>query len=144
MHSVQDIIRSRALVSVSPDQSVYSAAVTMTEAGVGAVPVIEGDRLLGVFSERDLLARIVVPGRDPAKTAVSAVMTRDVITADVSDRTDPCMRKMRARNCRHLPVMASGRVIAMLSMRDFLRDELEERDQEIRHLRAYLHQDGPA
>ncbi|MGH0037628.1 MAG: CBS domain-containing protein [Myxococcota bacterium] len=143
MHSVRDVIRNRSLVAVNPEQSVYSVAVTMTEAGVGAVPVIEGDRLVGIFSERDLLVRVVVPGRDPDAVQVAQVMTRDVITADIGDRTHPCMEKMRARNCRHLPVISDGRVIAMLSTRDFLRDELEERDEEIRNLRAYLHQDGP-
>jgi CBS domain-containing protein len=124
--------------------SIYDTAALMTRAGVGAVPILEGETLVGIFSERDLMARVVVPLLDPKGTPVSAVMTRDVVTAEVHDRTDPCIDKMRARNCRHLPVMAGGRVIAVLSMRDLLRDELEERDEEIRSLRQYLHQDGPA
>jgi CBS domain-containing protein len=61
----------------------------------------------------------------------------------VGDRTNPCIAKMRAHNCRHLPILSAGRVIAMLSMRDLLRDEIEERNEEIRHLRAYIHQDPP-
>lgn len=143
MHSVRDVIRSRSLVSVRPEQSVLEVAGVMADSHVGAVPVVDGERLVGIFSERDLLVRVVVPRRDPATVPVSAVMTREVVTASVEDRTNPCIEKMRAHNCRHLPVISSGSVIAMLSMRDFLRDEIEERDAEIRHLRAYLHQDGP-
>jgi CBS domain-containing protein len=142
MHRVEQVIRERQLVSTRPDTSVYDVALLMTESGVGAVPILDADRLVGVFSERDLMTRVLVAGRDPKATPVSEVMTREVVTADVSDRTDPCMEKMRASKCRHLPVISEGRVIAMLSMRDLLRDEIEKRNEEIRHLRAYLHQDG--
>ncbi len=143
MHSVRHVIRSRILTSVQPGQSVHEAAVIMADSGIGAVPVVEGDQLVGIFSQRDLLTRVVVPGLDPSATRVSEVMTRDVITADVGDRTDPCAEKMLARRCRHLPVTSGGKVIAMLSLRDVLSDELEERDEEIRNLRAYIHQEGP-
>jgi CBS domain-containing protein len=112
----------------------------MAEAGVGAIIVLEGDALVGIFSERDLMTRVVVARRDPAETPVSAVMTRDVVTADVRDRVDACEDKMRRAGCRHLPVLAEGRVIGMISMRDLLRDELEEERHELEELRAYIHQ----
>jgi CBS domain-containing protein len=143
MHRVQHVIRKSHLVFTGPDTSVYEVAALMTESGVGAVPILDGDRLVGVFSERDLMTRVLVAGRDPRATPVSEVMTREVVTADATDRTYTCIEKMRTRKCRHLPVISKGRVTAMLSMRDLLRDEIEEQKQEIRHLRAYLHQDGP-
>jgi len=143
MRNVQHVIRNRPLVAAHPHQSVFDVAVTMSDSGVGAVPVIEDERLVGVFSERDLMSRVVAVGRDPTRTTVADVMTRDVVTADVRDRGEPCVRRMRSRNCRHLPVVSDGRVIAMVSLRDFLRDELEEQKEEIRHLRAYIHQEGP-
>ena len=143
MHSVQHVIQSRNLVSVTLDTSVYDVALLMTERRVGAISVLENEQLVGIFSERDLMTRVLVAGRDPKSTPVSTVMTRKVITAQLDDRTNSCVEKMKAGNCRHLPVMARGRVIAMLSMRDLLRDELEERDEEIRQLREYLHQEGP-
>lgn len=140
MHTLGQVLRSRHLVFSSPDATVYEAAVTMTKASVGALVVLDGEHLVGVFSERDLMTRVLVPGRDPKATRLGSVMTRDVATATLEDRRADCVAKMKKAGCRHLPVLAEGRVIAMLSMRDLLRDEIEEQDEEIRSLRAYLHQ----
>jgi CBS domain-containing protein len=140
MHVLAQVIRSRGLVSARPFESALDAARRMNEAQVGALVVLDGDVLVGIFSERDLMTRVVVAGRDPSATPVSAVMTRDVITADIDDRVDACEEKMRRAGCRHLPVLVGGCVVGMISMRDLLRDELEEERHEIRELRAYLHQ----
>jgi predicted transcriptional regulator len=67
-------------------------------------------------------------------------MTREVITAGLDDRIERCLDKMKSVGCRHLPVVADGRVISMLSMRDLLSEEIEEQTEEIRHLREYIHQ----
>jgi CBS domain-containing protein len=112
----------------------------MTEARVGAIPIVEGEELVGIFSERDLMTRVVVARRDPERTLVADVMTREVVTATLEEHVDFCVEKMRKVGCRHLPIVSAGRVIGVLSMRDLLRDELEEQGDEIRHLRAYLHQ----
>ncbi len=143
MHTVQHVLGLRNLVTARPEQSAYEAACLMAESGVGALPIVSGGRLVGVFSERDLMTRVLVPRLDPKATAVGDVMTRDIVTAHVEERTESCVEKMRARNCRHLPVLSGNQLLAMLSMRDLLRDELEERDEEISHLRAYIHQPGP-
>jgi CBS domain-containing protein len=140
MHVLAQVIRSRGVVSARPFESALEAASRMTEAKVGALVVLDGDVLVGIFSERDLMTRVVVAHRDPAATPISAVMTRDVVTAEMEDRVDACEDKMRRAGCRHLPVLAHGRVIGMISMRDLLRDELEEERHEVRELRAYLHQ----
>jgi CBS domain-containing protein len=140
MHVLAQVIRSRGVVSARPYESTLDVATRMKEAQVGAVVVLEGDVLVGIFSERDLMTRVVVARRDPGATPVSAVMTRDVVTAEMEDRVDACEDKMRRAGCRHLPVLAHGRVIGMISMRDLLRDELEEERHEVRELRAYLHQ----
>lgn len=140
MHTLQNLFQRRALVSAAPDHSVLQVAQRMVESRVGCIVILDGDRLVGVFSERDLMTRVVVPGREPSATPVSEVMTREVVTARLSDRVDRCEEKMRRAGCRHLPVLADGRVIAMLSMRDLLRDELDEHLAENRELRAYLHQ----
>jgi CBS domain-containing protein len=140
MHVLAQVIRNRGLVSARPFESALDAACRMNEAQVGALVVLDGDVLVGIFSERDLMTRVVVARRDPSATPVSAVMTRDVITAEIDDRVDACEEKMRRTGCRHLPVLVGGRVVGMISMRDLLRDELEEERHEIRELRAYLHQ----
>ncbi|MBW2267587.1 MAG: CBS domain-containing protein [Deltaproteobacteria bacterium] len=89
------------------------------------------------------MTRVVIPGRDPSKTRVADVMTTEVVTASLEEHVDFCVDKMKRVGCRHLPVVCDGRVIGMVSMRDLLRDEIEEQDHEIRNLRAYLHQEPP-
>jgi CBS domain-containing protein len=139
MHTLRHVIQRLHLVHAAPSASVFEVAALMSKARVGCIPVLEDEQLVGVFSERDLMTRVVVEGRDPRRTLVGAVMTREVITARLDDRVERCLEKMRSRSCRHLPVVAEGRVIAMISMRDLMSDEIEEQVEEIRGLRAYIH-----
>ncbi len=140
MHTLAQLLRSRNLVICSLRATVYDAADLMCNAGVGAIPILDREELVGVFSERDIMTRVLVPGRDPRTTSVGSVMTRSVVTASLHDRRSECLAMMREGGFRHLPVLAEGRVIAMISMRDLLRDEIQEQGEEIRGLRAYLHQ----
>jgi len=141
MHRMRAVLRRQRVISAGPDATVLEAAGLMTRQRIGALPILAGEDLVGIFSERDLMTRVVVPERDPAKTRVSEVMTREVVTAGVEDHVDYCIEKMKRAGCRHLPVVADARVIAMVSMRDLLRDELQEQDHEIQSLKAYLHQE---
>src|SRR5262245_57926154 len=140
MHTLRHVIQKQKLVHAAPTATVFDVAMLMSEARVGCLPVLEGDRLVGVFSERDLMTRVVVQGVDPHTTSVSSVMTNEVITASLDERVERCLDKMRNCGCRHLPVVEKGRVIAMISMRDLMRDEIEEQVEEIRGLREYIHQ----
>jgi CBS domain-containing protein len=140
MHKLRHVVQRLNLISAPPGASTFDVAQQMVEGRVGCIPILEGDRLVGVFSERDLMVRVVVAGRDPKTTPVSEVMTREVITAGLDDRIERCLDKMKSVGCRHLPVVADGRVISMLSMRDLLSEEIEEQTEEIRHLREYIHQ----
>ena len=140
MHTLRHVIQSQKLIQAPPTATVFDVATLMSRARVGCIPVLEGDRLVGVFSERDLMTRVVVEGKDARRTSVGSVMTREVITASLDDRVERCLEKMRGCGCRHLPVVADGRVIAMISMRDLMRDEIEEQGEEIRGLREYIHQ----
>jgi CBS domain-containing protein len=144
MHTLEQVLRTRHLVAAAPSEVVLDVLRRMTEAHVGAIAVMDGERLVGVFSERDLMTRVVVADRDPRTTPVERVMTRDVVTADLHESRGECLAKMKRRGCRHLPVLSGGRVISMLSMRDLLRDEIEEQVEEIRHLRAYVYQVPPS
>jgi CBS domain-containing protein len=139
MHRLRHVIQRRHALTAPPGATVYEVAALMTAAGVGAIPIVEDELLIGIFTERDLMGRVVVPRRDPERTIVADVMTRDVVTATLEDPVDVAVEKMHRTGCRHLPVFAAGRMIGMLSMRDLLSDELEEQGSEIRHLRAYLH-----
>lgn len=144
MPNVQRVLRRQHLIHTTPGSTVYEAARDMTERRIGAMAVVEGERLVGMFSERDLMTRVVVPGRDPRAVRVADVMTRDVVTAGLGETREGAIDKMKKAGCRHLPVVADGRVIGMISMRDLLRDHIEEQGEEIRHLRAYLYQQPPA
>ena len=140
MHTLRQVVQRLNLISAEPDAKVMDVAVAMSEGRIGAIPIIEGERLVGIFSERDLMTRVVVSGRDARETRVEEVMTHKVVTAGLDEPVERCLEKMRRAGCRHLPVVQDGRVIAMLSMRDLLKDEIDEQDEEIRQLRAYIHQ----
>ena len=144
MHTLRQVIQRLNLISAEPDARVFDVVVAMSEGRIGAIPIIEGERLVGIFSERDLMTRIVVLGRDVRATRVADVMTHEVVTAGLDDTVDRCLQKMQRAGCRHLPVVHDGRVIAMLSMRDLMRDEIEEKGEEIRNLRAYITQSPPS
>jgi len=140
MHTLRQVIQRLNLVSARSDDSVIDAARRMSEYRVGALSIVDDEVLVGIFSERDLMTRVVVAGRDAHQTTVAEVMTHEVVTAALDDTVETCLEKMRAAGCRHLPVVHEGRVLSMLSMRDLLSDEIEEQTEEIRHLRAYIHQ----
>jgi len=140
MHRVHRVLQRLQLISAPPEATVFEVAVTMTEGCVGAIPILDGETIVGIFSERDLMQRVVVTGRDPKTTRVSEVMTRNVVTTTLDESVDASLEKMKRTGCRHLPVVDAGRVLGVISMRDLLRDELEEQGEEIEHLRAYLHQ----
>ena len=144
MRTLRQVIQRLNLISAEPEAPVFDVVIAMSDARIGAIPIIEGERLVGIFSERDLMTRVVVAGLDPRTTRVVEVMTHEVVTAGLDESVDRCLHKMQRAGCRHLPVVHDGRVISMLSMRDLLRDELEEQGEEIRHLRAYIQQIPPA
>ena len=92
-----------------------------------------------MFSERDLMKRVVLERRDPATTPVEAVMSTAVATVDELASIDDAMELMQTHNCRHLPVTRGSRVIAFLSMRDLMNYELARKTEELHHMRAYIH-----
>jgi CBS domain-containing protein len=140
MHAIRYIIRPFRLITAPPTATVMEVARVMTQARIGAIPVVEDGQIVGIFSERDLMTRVIVEGRDPHSTYVHEVMTTEVATATPHDTRNECVEKMHHLGFRHLPVVEEGRLVAMLSMRDLLSDEIAEQGEEIRHLRAYLHQ----
>ena len=140
MKKLRDIMRPGFLFSVQPDDTVSDAVRMMAANNVGIVSVIDGGALVGVFSERDVVRRIVDRRRDPALTRVGDVMTREIVVADADDDCESAMRLMDQSNIRHLPVVSGGRLLSMLSIRDLLRVDLDEKSEQIHHLREYLYQ----
>jgi len=130
--------RSPVLHIVSPHQTVAEAVAIMAARKVGAVPVVAEGRLVGIFSERDVVRRVVRLNRSSEKTEIGEVMTPDPITASPSDERALAVRKMDAIGCRHLPVVQHGALVDMLSIRDLLFGELEERSVDVESMRRYI------
>jgi len=144
MKTVGEIMRPGFLHTVPREATVAQAVRLMTEHNVGIVSVLEGDRLVGVFSERDVVRRVVDRGLDPDRTPVGAVMTTEIVVADAAEDYQSAIRKMDQANIRHLPVVSGGHIVSMISIRDLLRVDMQDRGAEIEYLRAYLYQVPPA
>ena len=129
----------RDVYFVRAGQTVLDACRYMTERNVGAVAVLEGERLVGFFSERDVLNRVVAKGLDPAATPLTSVMTQNPVVVDIAAPIQECLQIMRQANCRHLPVVSVGRLAGMVSLRDALEVDLADTTHEIKQMRAYIH-----
>ena len=117
---IASVLAGRSLVSVRTGTSVEEAARRMAQNNVGAVPVLDGERLVGIFSERDLLKRVVAAGRAPGATRVEEVMTSPVIMAEAEESFATCLERMKAAGIRHLAVVAGGKMLGLVSLRDLL------------------------
>jgi len=145
MHRVREIVeKQREVFSVRHDWTVLDVARYMSERNIGAVAVLDDKgRVVGMFSERDLMTRVVAVGQDPRRVRVAEVMSRNVQTARLDDTLEECMQKMREHRCRHLPVVENDRLLGMISMRDIIEFQLMDREQQIEFMRAYIAQVPP-
>jgi CBS domain-containing protein len=139
MSTILSLVEGRETFFVTVEQTARQVARYMTERRVGAVCVLEGTRLVGVVSERDIMSRVVAREVDPDKVQVKDVMTRDLVVAEAGDTHEDGLRKMKQAGCRHLPVVQDGRLAGMVSQRDLLQIDLTAKDEEIRWLNAYIH-----
>lgn len=140
MKAVHDIIKYQIPGFVTKDQTVLEVARYMADKQIGAVPVVEGDRILGIFSERDLMTRVVAVGLDPKTTLVAKVMTTDVVVIDIHEGYENCIRKMMQLNCRHLPVVSEDhKLIGIISLRDLLVVDHIEKEEELKMLNEYVY-----
>jgi CBS domain-containing protein len=139
MRTIGALVEGRETFFVRTDQTVRDVARYMAERRVGAVSVLEGTRLVGIISERDVMTRVVAKGLDPDAARAGDVMTKDLVVAEVSESHEDGLRKMKQAGCRHLPVVERDRLKGMVSQRDLLQIDLSAKDEEIRWLNAYIH-----
>lgn len=129
--------QAQNLVTLPPTATVEAAAQLMSQKLVGSVLVMDGpDKLSGIFTERDLMKRVVAAGLDPKKTAVSQVMTREVSSVDIGDTLEDCYDKMQKARSRHMPIVDGAKVVGMVTMRDLLQwlwQEIEEENLQLKH-----------
>ena len=133
MHrNVGELLSNRRVVSLPPDASVRQAALRMKASHVASVVVTEpgDDGVEGIFTERDLAERVVADGLDPDRTRLSDVMTPCPITVDLDTSVRDALRRMFGNGLRHLPIVHGGKVVGVVSMRDFMGEELAMLDRE--------------
>ena len=137
---IRDILRRKGedVYSVGPLATVIDAVHMMNDHHVGSVLVCEGGDPVGVFSERDVLVRVVAAQRDPKQTLVRDVMTTRLHTATPDDTLLDVMRLMTERRCRHVPVMEGGRLLGMVSIGDLTKETQRNLHQEVRELSSYI------
>ena len=140
MVTVKDILenKGRQVVSIDHQASVLDAARLMNEHRIGALVVTRGEKVVGIFTERDILNRVVAQRRDPAQTAVHEVMTTPVACCAPQTPRNECRSVMRRRRIRHLPVVENEQLAGIISIGDILEDEGAEQQQTIRYLYEYM------
>lgn len=138
MMSIKELIINRSVFTVDRNVSVQAAVEYMAQKNIGAVSVMDGDRLVGVFSERDVITRVVAKGLSPSATVVSSVMTTNLVVASADETYESCLRKMKQASCRHLPVVEGDKLVGFISLRDLLLVDISEKDDTIQFLNTYM------
>ena len=141
MKPVCALLQRRAnsgLYSTSPDATVFDALQVLADHEVGALVVLRGDALAGVFSERDYTRKVALQGRNSRDVKVADIMTANVFTVAPDTPTQDCMALMSQKRIRHLPVVQGDKVVGMLSIRDLMDDLIADQEQTIDQLRTYI------
>ncbi len=141
MKAVAEILKSKthvSIISVNPQTTVSEAITLMTDTDISALMVIDNDQVVGIVTERDYVRRVARLQLAPELTKVGEVMTRNLLTVTPQDRTRFCMQLMIEKNLRHLPVLADGKLIGLLSIRDLVKDVIAEQEGLISHLEQYI------
>lgn len=144
MDTVGNLVAGREVYTVQVGQSVYEVVRYMVEKNIGAVAVLEGDRVAGIFSERDLMTRVISPELNPRQVTVKEVMTRNLITAAPQESYETCLARMQKHSIRHLVVADGDRIVGVISLRDLMSIDIQQKSAEIQMMHAYLHYVPPA
>ncbi|HTS87213.1 MAG TPA: CBS domain-containing protein [Gemmatimonadales bacterium] len=142
MPTVRDILarKGTSVVTVTPDSTVLAAAQLMNTKGIGAVLVVEGSELRGIFTERDVMRRVVAEERPPATTVVGDVMSTGLVTAKPETTMDECAAMMTARRIRHLPVLGPDGLAGVVTIGDLTAFQVADQAATIAHLNSYVYE----
>jgi len=130
--------KGRKIYSVSPETMVYDAIKLMNEAKVGALLVIEDNKLVGIISERDYARRVILENKSSHETPVKDIMTPDVLTVTPDQSVEDCMKLMAEHHIRHLPVAENGEAIGVISTMDVVKSIISEKESVIDQLEHYI------
>ena len=140
MKSLRDLCENRPMQFVNIGISIYEAIEHMAKNNVGAVPVLDGEgKLKGIFSERDVMIRCAAKKLDLEKTKIDDVMTKGVILMEAHDTYEDCLKIMQQEGIRHMPVRDGDKLIGVVSMRDLMQADVDEKKQEIENLNTYIY-----
>ncbi|HKK02454.1 MAG TPA: CBS domain-containing protein [Gammaproteobacteria bacterium] len=141
MNTIRTILKNKnsaEVWSVAPNDSVLDAVTLMAKLGIGALLVMEGERLAGIVSERDYARKIILQGRRSEDTAVKEIMTSDVLVATREMTAQHCLGMMTEGHFRHLPVVEEGRVVGLVSIGDLVKCVIDDQQVVIRELEKYV------
>ncbi len=141
MKTLQQILNTKKhkeVISIAPHRPVFDALVVLAEYKIGALVVLEGEKLVGIFSERDYAREVVLKGRSSKTTQISEVMTDKVLSASPNDTVEQAMSLMSEKRIRHLPVIENGKVIGVLSIGDLVKETITYQQNLIRQLESYI------
>ena len=140
MTTVRNLLESKdeGLWTITPEASIYEALELMADKDVGAVLVTEGERLVGLFSDRDYARKVILKGRASRDTKVSELMSRDVLYVRPDQTTDNCMALMTAKKVRHLPVLEDSRLIGIVTIGDVVKAVINQQEVLISELENYI------
>ncbi|HEX8990955.1 MAG TPA: CBS domain-containing protein [Anaerolineales bacterium] len=140
MINVRDLVRQKGsrVYSVSPEATVLQALKLMAEQNIGAVLVMQGERVAGILSERDCVRKVELAGKTAQTTQVGEIMTSNVLYVEASQSLDECMAVMIDKNIRHLPVFENDRLLGLISVRDVLKEVVDYQRFMITQLEHYI------
>jgi CBS domain-containing protein len=141
MKTLQQVLNDKhhkEIISIAPNRPVFDALVILAEYKIGALAVIENNKLVGIFSERDYAREVVLQGRSSKTTLISEVMTDKVITGKPSDLVDKALNLMSEKRFRHLPVLDGDKMIGMLSQGDLVKETIQYQQRLIKELESYI------
>ncbi len=137
---IRDLLNKKGdkIYTISPDATVYEAISKMNEHGIGALLVMDGNKLKGIISERDYLNGIALKGRTSKETRVHEVMTKNPTTLSLSESVEDCMHAMTEKRFRHLPVVENDEVKGIISIGDIVKSIIDKQKDEIEGLKGYI------
>ena len=130
--------KSTTVWTIGPDAKVYDAIKMMADKNVGALPVVQNDKLAGIISERDYTRKVILQGRSSKETRVSEIMSMNLVVTHPNESLTGCMRVMTEKRIRHLPVLEEGKLVGMLSIGDALKWVISAQTATIEHLEQYI------
>lgn len=136
--SLKTLVKTVEVVTLPPTATILDASKKMTERLIGSILVVEGDSLIGIFTERDLLNRVVTPGLSPKDTLLSQVMSKNVRTVDLSESVESVFRRMEDTKCRHIPVVDGKKLVGVVTMRNILEWLTDQMKEENLFLKNYI------